>query len=67
MSRVAKQRRSSLDEAVKNLPDDEPQRSRVALDMLTQWAERADKSLVLLLDNADLIPGATQQAPLGIA
>jgi len=44
-----------LDEAVRNLPNDEPQRSRVALDMLTQWAKRANKGLVLLLDNADLI------------
>jgi hypothetical protein len=44
-----------LDEAVRNLPNDEQQRSRVALEMLTQWAKGAGKGLVLLLDNGDLI------------
>ena len=44
-----------LDELIKNLPNEEEQRSRAAQDQLTLWAEREGKGLVLLLDNAEQI------------
>ncbi len=44
---------ATIDEAVSRLPAEEWQRASVALDLLTHWAERADKGL--LLDNTGLV------------
>lgn len=61
---AGKRKLESSVEAIATRPDDE--RSRAALDALTGWAKRADRLLVLLVDNLGLILDRLRDAQWGL-